>query len=267
MPYTYLLYCNPHIKCDLTSSNHKLVTTQDIQTGTLLLLEHGLSSQQHQKLTWIVSNNDTLFNSLYPRLNTHEELISKDEERYTQAFDKVICNVFHRNNEYILNYYTSACNHSCTPNATVHLYNYNKVPLTAIIAINNIKKGTEINFMYYENAGHSEECKFICKCNLSLKERQHRFSVINKVTTSISNSISSIVDKLFYDYCVSNHFWEVHSHQIMAFELGLYFSTGTITITKRFSDYYYQRFGIQFSQSDDKAQENINKLINQLIVN
>ena len=150
----------------------------------------------------IVSNNDTLFDFLYPRTNTHEELIADRTKRKSLAHDKVSHNAFGKHNMYYLNYYISACNHSCRPNATTFTYMHYEIPISAMFAMSKIKKGNEITIMYNLHAGHCGDGEhgekinkhdlplWICHCDLSKQDRIKRSDVIEKITTSIAEKLT-----------------------------------------------------------------------------
>lgn len=84
MQYTHLLYKRSSIRVDDSPDNHCLIATQDIPSKSLWILEHGLCAPL-KNLKWIVMNNKTLYDSLYPRYDTFEMVIHDEHSRDKQA--------------------------------------------------------------------------------------------------------------------------------------------------------------------------------------
>jgi hypothetical protein len=168
--YTSPIYTEQRIQFDVHCNFHRVIAKDDIQAGVILHIEHGIATT-FNKLTWMVCSNDSLYDSLYPRERTHEELIYDEQQRLKRASEKVQNNCFINRNRYqstmvkkdtatvLLSNLISAFNHSCCPNAAVHEYfcvmaGSKEVYTPVVFSVYPIHKGDEITIMYSAKIGH-----------------------------------------------------------------------------------------------------------------
>ena len=193
--YTNLLYKNPSIEIINQNNYLSVICTSliPLEEGSLLLLEHSLSSSNSAEIVNIINQNRDLYSFLCPR-ETSFSCRSIDI-----SLNKVRSNLFQFNSLYLIGRYLSCVNHSCLVNSIVIYITIKSsfsipIVIMAVYAIKTIDFNEEIVIMYGPNIGHShnseleekkEETKeeknennnityhsFICNCQLNKEERE-----------------------------------------------------------------------------------------------
>ena len=161
--YTNLIFKNRKIYIDTNDNeNHKVIASEDINEGDILLIEHLASNESPTKIIIYVKHNKELFDNLYPRPRTYEyedraKGSATEKEVEKLATEKVQKNVFdiHMNSGghyYAIGIYVSKFNHNTNHNTCMRIENIGdknrQLCYVAITANHNIQKGSEITINY-----------------------------------------------------------------------------------------------------------------------
>ena len=279
--YSYLCYKHPNLLFDFSNpAYHKAIINTHIPTGTVLCIEHTISSDFPEKLQFLVSNNELLFDRLYPRHSSWKSLLNKQNERYNHAFDKIHSNVFTNQNNTLteLGYYITIFNHSCNPNSIKWIRYFENesgkiVSFSFIVSIKNIYKDDEITISYKNNIGHTTitHFNFICNCGKSDSERLKCDTVITKLSEHIIENVNPFINRIIIEYLHSDLYKNIIVHQQLALYYDFYISNNSknnhpkILTTHYFTSYYFNRFNIPFDNDSDTSQKNMNIIMNDII--
>lgn len=172
--YTKIIYSN-NVKVDTSNTEYKMIATNTIKRGDLLLAEHVIEGGI-ECVMYIVAYNEILNDNLHPRTTDRQidEIIARE---------KVSLNAFLRTEgEYCIGTNITKINHNCNPNCIISFEEINwthGIPLiiAKIYAIRNISDGDEITISYHPSIGHEDTQHFVCTCARSKETRDKIFKL------------------------------------------------------------------------------------------
>lgn len=158
--YTNIIFKNRKIQFDSSDNeNHKVLASDHIKAGEILLIEHLASNHSSTKIMSYVKHNKELFDNLYPRTRSYgyEDRINKEDEVEKLAHEKVQKDVFRVENNngeeyYAIGIHVSKFNHKIIPNTYINIKNIGdknkQLCFMSITASQDIQIGSEININY-----------------------------------------------------------------------------------------------------------------------
>jgi hypothetical protein len=177
---THVLFWSPHVAVHTDpAGQYSVRATQDLATGTLVLLEHILVGDGAYILE-AIRFKTSLFRTLYPRdpLGDQAVLSASSQPLDDAAERKLRLNAFSFFGETVLGDAFSKFNHSCTPNCHMDIADKVAIPFgkKSVLRVHvygmwthrTVPAGGELTIDYVNGADQHEACKaqygFECAC-------------------------------------------------------------------------------------------------------
>jgi hypothetical protein len=160
-------------------NNYCIKATTDLSVGSLVLLEHVVSSSDYATIVMSVMGDHTMYNEFYPRNSDIDEELPT---RQANAEKKTSFNVFGFEKNFVMGNVFSKFNHNCRPNChmgiadDVKLRGYkNSVAVYAMWVHRAVKVGEELTIDYTNGKSSLHKticCKFCINCNCTVAEME-----------------------------------------------------------------------------------------------
>ena len=205
--YTNIVYKSPKIMDKMENDFRSVIAADDIEFGELLLVEHCVGGTI-DLLVDIVYANTNMFNSYYPRKVAWDD--NSKDTNFKTASDKVMSNIFGRNDNYVLGEYVVRLNHRCTPNCCVCLDdNMDAITNThtvilSIWSIRRANEGDELTIIYNDKTHNADNIfGFLCECKENQTLVGPKMSIAHTLIKSLTKKDPGFL-QMIKEYLVSN---------------------------------------------------------------
>ena len=224
---TQVLFFNKD-KVDMTfdkeNDYYTFIAKEDMETGTLILVEHPLQSKKIENIIGCIIYDQDLSSQLYPRI-PKEKFDQAQNDVFLRSKiinDKYSYNVFvFKEKNFVIGNAFSKINHSCNPNC--HMSCIDQVEnecFYGLRTIKKVKKGEELLIDYaqtwsLENHNYlMTKFNFECNCNEeSIKSKKKRLEIIKEISGTFNKKERTEINKLVDCYMRSITYKRVMRHR------------------------------------------------------
>lgn len=197
------------LQVDPVSNQRRIVTTRDVVSGELLLLEHRLIADR-KTITYALITDREWFNALYPRDTPYDA--NNAQATIETAVRKLHNNCFNaRDNEFALYNWVCAINHNCMSTVALYSVNFgapNSSGATAVFSLQPLRSGDELWVNYGNNLGHSQNDtndlvgihQFECSCGKTAEQRRLSWELQQRMVKRMYHAREVEVRSLVNDY-------------------------------------------------------------------
>ncbi len=241
--YSDIVYLSDNIATKDENNFLSVVAATDIESHTLLLVEHVFTGT-YDECQLIIRDNEYLFDIFHPRcLKWSEE---SEETKDSTALVKVVRNCYGKNiDNLFIGDFMAKFNHSCMPNAVFFRaigkkYNELQTNYIAVISTKKIIAGEEITINYGTDRGHDPSEDFCCLCEKSKEERDKICAVIYGMVVWLQKKYIDEITKLVSEYEKKSN--KIFVYQYLA-KRGLIVSNQDIvSMKKSFADLLHSTY-------------------------
>lgn len=139
---THLVFLDPRVKIVKEKEQYLVRATEDISSGTLVLIEHAITGKSEEHIVAAMAHDDNLYKDLWPRSTFDVFPESVDEKMIKNMVYFSACQL-------VLGRFMAKFNHSCEPNCFLSCIDI-VGSFYAIWTLKKIQKGQELFIDYVD---------------------------------------------------------------------------------------------------------------------